>query len=179
MNFNDNKIIHQILSGNQSSERLLYNQYKQYWFRLCLRYGRNRTEAEDILQEGLLYIFRDLKQFKPERGKFKSWSSRVLVNAALRYLKKNQWQQSFADLEVITSEATVSNDILERISAKELTQVIQKLPSGYRLVFNMYAIEGFSHKEIAEHLNISVSTSKSQLFKARRALKQHLEVLFE
>ena len=145
---------------------------------MCLRYGRNKTEAEDILQEGLLYIFRDLKQFNADRGQFKSWSARVLVNAALRYLKKNQWQQSFADLEVITSEATINNDILERISAKELTQVIQKLPSGYRVVFNMYAIEGFSHREIAEHLNISISTSKSQLFKARRALKQHLEVLF-
>jgi RNA polymerase sigma-70 factor (ECF subfamily) len=178
MTLNDNEIIQKILSGNRQAERLLYDNYRQFWFRLCLRYGRNKTEAEDILQEGLLYIFRDLKQFNADRGQFKSWSARVLVNAALRYLKKNQWQQSFADLEVITSEATINNDILERISAKELTQVIQKLPSGYRVVFNMYAIEGFSHREIAEHLNISISTSKSQLFKARRALKQHLEVLF-
>lgn len=178
MNENENNLINQILAGNRRAERTLYDMYKQYWFRLCLRYGRNRSEAEDILQEGLLYVFKDLKQFDSNRGKFKSWSSRVLVNAALRYLKKNQWQQSFADLEIVTIEAAISNDILERISAKELTQLIQKLPSGYRVVFNMYVIEGYSHKEIAEQLNISVSTSKTQLFKAKRALRKKLEVLF-
>lgn len=179
MTLDENDLIRRILLGERKAERTLYDKYKQLWFRLCLRYGRNRSEAEDILQEGLLFIFRDLKQFNPERGKFRSWSSRVLVNAALRYLKKNQWQQSFSDLELVTTEASISNDILEQISAKELTKIIQKLPSGYRVVFNMYAIEGYSHREIAEELNVSISTSKSQLFKARRALKGHLEVLFQ
>jgi RNA polymerase sigma-70 factor (ECF subfamily) len=174
----ENSLINQILAGNRKAERALYDEYKQYWFRLCLRYGRNRSEAEDILQEGLLYIFKDLAQFDNNRGKFKSWSGRVLVNAALRYLKHNQWHQSFADLEVVTTEATVSNDVIDRLSAKELTQLIQQLPSGYRVVFNMYVIEGYSHKEIAEKLNISESTSKTQLFKAKRALKQKLQVLF-
>ena len=178
MTLDENNLINQVLAGNRQAERDLYDMYKQYWFRLCLRYGRNRSEAEDILQEGLLYIFRDLKQFDSNRGKFKSWSGRVLVNAALRYLKKHQWQQSFVDLEMVTAEATVSDDVLARISAKELTQLIQQLPSGYRVVFNMYVIEGYSHNEIAEKLNISVSTSKTQLFKAKRALKEKLKVLF-
>lgn len=178
MTLSDSELIQQVLLGKKRAERVLYDKYKQLWFRLCLRYGRNRSEAEDILQEGLLFIFRDLKQFDANRGQFKSWSCRVLVNAALRYLKKNQWQQSFSDLETVTTEASISNDILEQLSAKELTLIIQKLPSGYRVVFNMYAIEGYSHKEIAQELNISVSTSKSQLFKARRALKKDLEVLF-
>ena len=178
MKVEDNYLITHIRAGDKRAEQALYDRYKQRWFRLCLRYGRNRSEAEDIMQEGLMSIFKDLKQFNPQKGTFKYWSNRVLVNAALRYLKKHHWQQSFADLEVAASELTISENILQQITAKELTQVIQKLPSGYRVVFNMYAIEGYSHREIAEKLNISVSTSKSQLFKARRMLRQQLEILF-
>ncbi len=178
MNQNDHHLIQKILAGNRQAERTLYEKYKRSWFRLCLRYGKNSTEAEDILQEGLILIFRDLKQFDANRGVFASWSNRVLVNAALRYLKKHQWQQSFANLDEANDETSFSETILQKITAKELTEVIQGLPMGYRVVFNMYAIEGYSHKEIAKALNISVSTSKSQLFKARKALRKQLEILF-
>lgn len=178
MQQNDTYLIQQILSGEKRMEEVLYKKYERIWFRLCLRYGKNRYEAEDILQEGLIYVFRDLKQFKATKGTFRNWSSRVLVNAALRFLKKNQWQQSFTDLEYVEKTTTIPEDILTQITAKELTQVIQRLPLGYRVVFNMYAIEGYTHREIAEILNISVGTSKSQLFKARKTLQKQLEVLF-
>lgn len=174
----DQKLIKKILAGDKSAMQSLYQQHEQFWFRLCLRYGKNRPEAQDILQEGLMMIFRDLKQFDAERGEFKNWSNRVLVNAALRYLKKHQWQQSFEDLELAETEVDVSENILGKITAKELTQIIQQLPSGYRVVFNMYVIEGYTHKEIAEELNVSIGTSKSQLSKAKKLLRHKLEILF-
>ncbi len=179
MSKEDQFLIERILKGDKTANRKLYERHERHWFRLCLRYGKNRTEAQDILQEGLIQIFRDLAQFDQERGAFKSWSNKAMVNAALRYLKKHQWQQSFEDLSIAEIKTDFSESILGKISAKELIQVIQQLPSGYRIIFNMYEIEGYSHKEIAETLNISVGTSKSQLSKAKKALRQKLEILFE
>ena len=178
MNKDEQILIQKIEAGDKIAMQQLYEQHERHWFRLCLRYGKNRSEAQDILQEGLISVFRDLGQFDAKRGAFKSWSNRVMVNAALRYLKKHQWQQSFEDLEIVGSTTDLSQNVLDNISAKELTLIIQQLPSGYRMVFNMYEIEGFSHKEIAEHLNISIGTSKSQLFKAKKMLRQKLEILF-
>lgn len=173
----DNFLVQQILSGNQESEWDLYKQHERYWFRVCLRYGASRSEAQDILQEGLIAVYSSLPQFDAERGTFKSWSNRVIINAALRFLKKNKWQQSFEDLEEANEEIEISEDALDKIAAKELTELVQKLPVGYRLVFNLYAVEGYKHQEIAEQLGISVGTSKSQLSKAKKALRQQLETL--
>ena len=157
----------------------LYQRYQRPWFRLCLRYGRNRNEAEDILQEGLLLVFKDLQQFDARRGEFIHWSNRIMVHAALRYLKKHQWQQSFDDLKIAQVQAEVGPSILDKLSAKELTRVIQQLPAGYRLIFNMYVMEGYSHPEIASMLHISVGTSKSQLAKAKKLLRQKLTLLLQ
>lgn len=171
-------LIQKILRGDEVAMQKLYEQHERFWFRLCLRYGRSRAEAQDILQEGLIMVFRDLAQFDPDRGAFATWANRVIVNAALRYLKKHQWQQSFEDLEQIENEPDFSIHILENITAKELTEVIQQLPSGYRIVFNMYVFDGYAHKEIAEALNISIGTSKSQLSKAKRQLRAKVDLLF-
>jgi RNA polymerase sigma-70 factor (ECF subfamily) len=145
---------------------------------LALRYGKNRVEAQDVFQEGLINIFKDLHQFDSERGEFIHWSNRVLVNSALRFLKKNQWQNTFTDLKVAENEQEISESILDEMAAKELVQIIQQLPLGYRIVFNMYVIEGFSHKEIAGELEITIGTSKSQLSKAKKALRNILEDFF-
>ena len=174
----DNDLIKNILHGKKSAERTLYERHRQRWFRLALRYGKNRVEAQDVFQEGLINIFKDLHQFDSERGEFPHWSNRVLVNAALRFLKKNQWQNTFADLKVAENEQEISESILDKMAAKELVQIIQQLPLGYRIVFNMYVIEGFSHKEIAAHLEITIGTSKSQLSKAKKALRNILEDFF-
>ena len=156
----------------------LYQRHERVWFRLCLRYARSRSDAQDILQEGLIQIFRDLSQFDDRRGTFSNWSNRVLVNAALRYLRKNQWQNSFDDLEMATQEPVLNESAIDKLSAQELTQLIQQLPTGYRVVFNMYVMEGYNHREIAETLNISEGTSKSQLHKAKKLLRQQIESLF-
>lgn len=171
----DNHFISKILLGEKWAEKSLYERHQQRWFRLCLRYGKNRMEAMDMLQEGLIEVFKDLNQFDSKRGTFVHWSNRVMVNAALRFLKKNQWQQNFTDLEEVENEAEVSEDALDKIAAKELIQLIHQLPLGYRIVFNMYVIEGFSHQEIANYLNITTGTSKSQLSKAKKALRKKLE----
>lgn len=178
MTKDDLQLIKKILAGDKAAMQALYEQHERHWFRLCLRYGKSRSEAQDIMQEGLVMVFRDLKQFDASRGEFKYWSNRVMVNAALRFLKKHQWQQSFEDLEMAETEADLSESTLGKITAKELVQVIQQLPSGYRIIFNMYEMEGFSHQEIADALDISVGTSKSQLSKAKKTLRQKLEVLF-
>jgi len=173
----DNFLIQQILSGNQEAEWDLYKQHERYWFRVCLRYGASRSEAQDILQEGLISIYSSLPQFDIQRGTFKSWSNRVIVNSALRFLKKNSWQKSFEELEEASEEIEISEGTLDKIAVKELTELVQRLPIGYRLVFNLYSVEGYKHQEIAEQLGITVGTSKSQLSKAKKALRQRLEIL--
>ena len=167
-----------VIKGDRLAMRDLYQQYERMWFRLCLRYAPDRSQAEDILQEGLIYIFKDLHQFDETKSKFSTWSSRVLVNAALRFIRKNQWQQAFEDIESIPKKEPFYEDIIGQITAKELTKIIQSLPTGYRIIFNMYEIEGYTHREIAEKLEISTGTSKSQLSKAKRMLRKKIELLF-
>ena len=170
-------LIDKIIDGDEEAMNALYQCHERYWFRICLRYGRNRIEAQDIMQEGLIMIFRDIHQFDSSRGEFKNWSNRVMVNAALRFLNKLQWKLSFDDLEIVQNKPDFSETSIEKLSAKEIIQIIQQLPTGYRIVFNMFEIEGYSHNEIAEALNISVGTSKSQLSKAKKMLRRKIEFL--
>ena len=170
----EQQLINKAKRGDKRASQQLYEQYERYWFRICLRYGKNRNEAQDILQEGLIAVFRGLKTFNTTKGNFKSWSSKVVVNAALQYLKKHQKQRVFSDLTEAQTNVDFSANILDRLAAKELIALIQQLPLGYRLVFNMYVLEGYSHQEIAQQLNISVGTSKSQLSKAKRTLRERI-----
>lgn len=177
-NMNDElSLIKKAKRGNKSAGHQLYQLHEAHWFRICLRYGKNRSEARDIFQEGVIAIFKNLKQFDAKRGKFQSWSNRIVVNAALAYLKKQHWQQSFEDLEMANTATDTTETVLDKIAMKELIAIVQKLPLSYRLVFNMYVMEGYSHKEIATQLDIPVATSKSRLSKAKKALRQQLEVL--
>jgi len=174
----DHLLIKQSCQGNEAAKAELYDKYELGWFRLCLRYGRSRAEAQDMFQEGAVKVFQVLNKYDVERGSFGAWSNRVIINIALKYLQKYQWQQSFEDLEAVENEPDISVDILEQITMKELIEIVQQLPAGYRMVFNMHEIEGYNHREIAEILNISIGTSKSQLFKAKKLLQQKLNILF-
>lgn len=178
MNLEDQVLIKRSLKGEQKAIQLLYTRHKQYWFGICLRYASNRYEAQDVFQEAISSVFEKLDQFKPQKGSFKAWSNRIFVNAAFLYLKKHQWQQSFKNLDLAEEEVDTSESALGKITAKELTQLIQQLPFGYRVVFNMREIEGYSHQEIAKMLDISIGTSKSQLFKAKKALRAKIKILF-
>ncbi|MEE9438001.1 MAG: sigma-70 family RNA polymerase sigma factor [Saprospiraceae bacterium] len=173
------ELINKCQRGDQKSQRILYEQYRQSWFMTCLRYGSNRTQAEDIFQDGLMSVFKNLKQYDSDKSQFITWSTKIMVNAALQSIRKWKKLDIFTNSEYVELEEAIPTNIYDELSAKELTNLIQKLPDGYRIVFNMYVIEGFKHSEIANILNISKNTSKSQLFKAKRMLRIKLESLFQ
>lgn len=169
------KNIEQSIKGEEAAQRALYLHYRAKWYMLCLRYGKNKQEADDILQEGLIRIYRDMHQFDQQRSSFETWTSRVLSHAALRYLKKNSWHNMLTNIEDVQELPDTNEAVYDELAAKELTLLIQQLPTGYRLVFNLYVLEGYTHREIAEQLGISEGTSKSQLSKAKKMLRAKLE----
>lgn len=142
---------------------------------VCLRYAPNSLEAKDMFQSGLVEIFSDLHQFVAGRGSFENWSNRVMAHAAIKHLQQQSktFEVQGVDLE---EKHIVSTDYTENINSETITLAIQQLPTGYRTVFNMFVLEGYTHQEIANYLKISVSTSKSQLHKAKKQLRQWLEV---
>lgn len=139
---------------------------------IALRYGRNRQEAEDILQEGFFKVFKGIDRYQPDFP-FKKWLRTVLVNAAIDYLRKHKIR--FVEMEGDAVIVPVdNNDGLENLKYADVLRGIGKLPPAYRLVFNLYAIEGYRHREIAEKLTISEGTSKSNYAKARQHLRKYL-----
>ena len=162
------------LKGESGSQKALYEKYKVQLFRVCLRYAKDRAEAEDMLQDGFVKIFTDLHQFSFQ-GPLGAWMRRVVVNVALQHIRKSKPLQMNEAIESIADEYQTDASVFSKMNMQTLTKLIQKLPDGYRFVFNMYVIEGYSHKEIAEHLNIEVNTSKSQLSKAKATLRKMLE----
>lgn len=169
----DAQLIKSCIAGDIGSQRALYDQYKRPLFRLCLRYASNRQDAEDYLQEGFIVIYRDLKQFRME-GPLGAWMRRVMVNSVLQQLRKKRHLFTDTEIDVVSHRMPVEEAATGALDAEFLTTVIQRLPDGYRTVFNMYVIEGYSHKEIATELGITTGTSKSQLSKARAMLRDQL-----
>lgn len=175
----DKTLIKQILRDDKSALNLLYHRHKSYWFRICLRYASEKVEAEEIFQEAATKVFKELGKYNSEKGSFKAWSNRVLIHEILKTLKRHQWKHAFSGEESLQNIASWNGEILEGITAKEVTRLIQSLPLGYRIVFNMYEIEGYNHQEIADTLGISIGTSKSQLSRAKKILKQQIHLLFK
>ena len=178
--YNDEvKLINNCLRKNPEAQRYLYEKYKVKWFMICLRYSRNRDEAEDMMQEGLISIFKDLRQYNSKKAAFSTWSGKVMVNAALQFLRKWKKLDFYDDIAAHTNLVMDQEDVYDKLGAKELTSIVQKLPNGYRVVFNLYVIEGYKHREIAEILEISENTSKSQLRKAKSMLRDQLEHIIQ
>jgi RNA polymerase sigma-70 factor (ECF subfamily) len=144
-------------------------------FAVCLRYTNSRQEAEDVLQEAFIKIFDKISKFRRE-GSFEGWMRRIMVNTALRSWEKRANKFEPGDLDNVQEPMTTVS-VLDGIGAKEIMAMIDKLPEGYKVVFNLFAVEGYSHKEIGELLNINESTSRSQYARARRNLKQMIEKL--
>lgn len=177
MPLSEAELLKAVRKKDRKAQRMLYEQYRSYWYTICLRYSSNREEASDALQNGLVKIYSNIADFNSKKGSFKSWSSKIIVNENLMLLRKNK---SFSTQTSIEEEFDLADDThgpLENLSAKELTDLISKLPLGYRTVFNLYVMEGLKHSEIATELGISEGSSKSQLSKARNWLKRRLEVL--
>ena len=143
---------------------------------VCLRYGSNRETAEDLLQEGFIKVFSAIGSFEGS-GSFEGWMRRIFVNTALEYLRKNDILKESVEIDNAEVLQEVDYSAIERISADELMELIAELPPGFRTVFNMFVIEGYSHKEIGDALGITESTSRSQLTRAKRLLQKKLEEL--
>jgi len=166
------EIIQQARENVRSAQTALYNQYKSYWFTICLRYHKNRADANDSMQNAMVQIFSKLHQFDPERGEFKHWSARIVSNESLQLLRKKSKLMSVEVVDDLLDDRVEEEDDEEIFSPEQLMSMIHALPDGYRAVFNLYVIEGYTHVEISDILNVSVGTSKSQLFKARKMLKE-------
>lgn len=174
LNTNDQHIIKGCKKGDKKAQTLLYQSYKAQLFGICLRYAADRQEAEDLLQESFMVIYRDLYQYKPI-GSLAAWLKKVTVNVALQHLRKKKRLFPTVQLDALGENIDSTEDLFSTFRASALLQLIQQLPPGYRAVFNMYVIEGYSHKEIAQQLGINLTTSKSQLSRAKHLLRKMLE----
>ncbi len=177
----DKQLIEGCSAGKRRYQNRLYSRYSRQLMAICLRFAKNRTDAEDILQEGFVKIFSKIDDYKFE-GSFEGWLKRIVINTAITHYtknKKNDVQTDIDDLEDRIAGDAPSYHETEKGHSREkaLMKLIQELPEGYRMVFNLYVFEGYTHAEIAELLDVSENTSKSQLSKARKYLRKRLEEL--
>lgn len=173
MAIDEKKLIAACKRNDARSQRLLYETYAPKMFSVCLRYAEDREMAYDYLQEGFIKVFSSLSTFGFE-GSFEGWMRKIFTHTALEHLRRNDLLKESLDIDDTEDVPDTDSSALENISADELMEIIAELPAGFRTVFNMYAIEGYSHKEIGEALGISESTSRSQFARARRLLQKRL-----
>lgn len=173
-NFTDEKrLIKGLKAGKPRAQRVLYEKLAGKMMVVCMRYARNREEAEDILQEGFVRVFRKIGTYQGT-GSFEGWVRKVFSNVAIRQYQKNSRIHVVVGLDEVDYQ--LGESVLDhQIDQAHLMEMVQRLPDGYRMVFNLYAIEGYSHDEISKKLDISVGTSKSQLSRARKALQTMIE----
>ena len=155
----------------------LYKRFAPKMYGVCLRYASNSEEAEDILQEGFIKVFNKIGSFRKE-GSFEGWIRRIFVNTAIEQFRKKVYLQPITEMDEDTLEGKYLS-VLDRLSEKDIIQLVQQLSPGYRTVFNMYVVEGYTHKQIAEMLGISEGTSKSQLSRAKTILQDLVKTYLE
>ena len=170
----DPKLIESCIKGDRAAQKALYDRLAPRMFPLCIRYVGDRSLAEDILQEGFITLFTRLESYKGE-GSFEGWARRIFVTTALMSLRKKDALKMSEDLEAARGLKTETSSQVQNIGYKELMELIMTLPPGFRTVFNMYAIEGYSHKEIAQMLRITETTSRTQLSRARIWLQEKIK----
>ncbi len=168
------EIINGCLKGNRRDQELLYRRHAAKLYAVCLQYSGNDEEARDILQEGFIKIFENLVNYKHE-GSFDGWMRRIMVNTALEKYRSKHMLHRVDDIDQIPEpDAEPDNEDYAGLQAVDLMMIIRDLPPKYRMVFNLFAIEGYSHKEISSMMNISEGTSKSNLSRARVILQRRV-----
>jgi len=174
----EDQLIERCRNNDRAAQKLLYDKYAGLMLAICRRYVFERSEADDILMEGFLKIFTKIGEFEG-RGSFEGWMKRIFVNTAItNYHKSSKHNKNHYDIEdvyITKSEKPAYGE--SEFTQDELFNIIHALPEGYKLVFNMYALEGYKHKEIAELLGIDINTSKSQYSRAKKLIRKKLEVL--
>lgn len=182
----DDQIIVGCKEGKRKAFSLLFENYAPVMLGVCMRYCKNRIDAEDVMQDGFIKVFSQIHKFRSE-GSFEGWIKKIMINAAIDNYQTNL-KRAFQEegLGEIARSAAISDyqdddDFPEELNIRheKLMEMIQDLPDGYRMVFNLYAIENFNHKEIASLLGISENTSKTQLLKARKVLRKKVEALLQ
>jgi RNA polymerase sigma-70 factor (ECF subfamily) len=173
----ESDLIEGCIQGDRRMQEELYKRYAPKMYGVCLRYANNQAEAEDILQEGFVKVFRKMSSFRQE-GSFEGWIRRIFVNTAIEHYRKKIHLQPITDYEENTIEGKYLS-VLDAMAEKDIIELVQQLSPGYRTVFNMYVIEGYSHKQIAEALGISEGTSKSQLSRAKLILQDLVRQFIE
>ncbi|MFD2147934.1 RNA polymerase sigma factor [Mucilaginibacter antarcticus] len=156
--------------GERQAQALLYKQLAGKMLGVCTRYAKDKMEAEDMLQSGFIKLFNKLNDFRGE-GSFEGWVRRIMVHSAIEYYRKHHKMIQVMDVADMDNEPSVYPAAIANMGAKDLLNLIQQLSPGYKMVFNLYAIEGYSHKEIGEIMGITEGASKSQLSRARAILK--------
>jgi RNA polymerase sigma-70 factor (ECF subfamily) len=169
----ESDIIEGCILGNPRMQRMLYEKFSPKMYALCIRYAGNTDDAQDILQDGFVKVFTKLKDFK-NAGSLEGWIRRVMVNTALDQIRKNGKTLGGVSVDDVQYKIENNDHIAEQLMAEDLLKLINSMPDGYKVVFNMFAIEGYTHNEIADTLGISESTSKSQYSRARAYLRERI-----
>lgn len=165
------EIINDCSNGNVRAMELLYNRFASTMFSVCLRYSSSKADAEDILQDGFIKVFNNVKNYK-FKGSFEGWIRRLMINTALQKYKKDKnlfFVEEYFDKNMIEEEEILSTP---NIPTEVLLEMVQSLPERYRLVFNLYVLDGHIHQEVAEIMDISIGTAKSNLSRARKILQE-------
>ncbi len=172
----EEQIIQGCINNDRYYQKLLFKKYRNKMLGICLRYAKNKDEAEDILIEAFLSVFSNISNFRNECN-LEQWIKKITINTAINNYRKNLKHYYHLEITNYEDNYDLPTESIDNLSVDEILKLIQELPQGYRTIFNLYAIEGYSHKEIANILNISEGTSKSQLFKARKLLQAKIKNL--
>jgi RNA polymerase sigma-70 factor (ECF subfamily) len=169
----ENELIDGCLNNDRKAQKLLYEKYSRKMFGVCLRYARDREEAEDILSDSFVHVFVKLSSFKRE-GSFEGWIRRIVINTAITAYRNNLKYNLNDDISEIHGLSDDNESAIDLLNVQQLKSIIQEMPDGYRMIFNLYVIEGYNHREIADLLGLNEGTSKSQYSKAKKWLQARL-----
>jgi RNA polymerase sigma factor (sigma-70 family) len=171
----DHDLVRGCRANNRKMQEMLYRRYAKDMYNLCLMYVKDRDEAKDILQDAFIKIFRNLEKYDM-KGSLNGWIRRIVVNTAIDQYRKNNSSHQFIPLDNVVNSVSENESAVSNLFAVDLISKVERLPEGARMIFRLYALEGYSHKEISGMLNISEGTSKSQTNRARQLLQKWVEV---
>jgi RNA polymerase sigma factor (sigma-70 family) len=169
----ESDIIEGCILGNPRMQRMLYEKFSPKMYALCIRYAGNTDDAQDILQDGFVKVYSNISKYKGT-GSFEGWIRRIIVNTAIEHFRKKNMLYAI-DEKTEIQLADENSNVFNQLEAKELLEIIKSMPAGYRTVFNLYAVEGYTHKEIATMMNLTEGTSKSQYARAKSWLQEKIK----
>ncbi len=170
---NEDIIIAGCKKNDRHSQELLYRHFARKMYAICVSYAGDRSLAKDMLQDAFIKVFKNIKNFKKD-GSLEGWIRRIVTNTAIDHLRRNKKTDNYVEMAVASSKYHVTNLATSKVSFDEIMEQVDRLPEGARIVFNLYALDGYTHKEIAEKLNITEGTSKSQFNRARQLLINYI-----